>query len=223
MEHMIKYQRAKYHERCSVACKWSDEGKRMTQYARNVQVGIAETASKLHVEIIERNDPVYRARVQANTDSPFLCDVEVEINLSTHMAACPCFLYDEIGMTCSHVKALLLALNKTTNWASRRYHINTYKECYSAIVPSMTVAGKLSADETFLPPDWKRPAGRPSKKRKDRSTFRTTSKRECRACGGIGHYARSCNAPSTEYRYTKHKENAVAWCIAAEYKMVSEE
>jgi hypothetical protein len=132
-------------------------------------------------------------------------------------------MYDEVGITCSHIKAVLLAINKQTNWCSRRYHISTYMNSYSANIPSMVVSDRfLAVDETFIPPDWKRPAGRPAKKRKDRSYLLTLKSRECKACGCQGHYAISCTAPSTEFRYQKHKERAIEWCRIAEATMIAE-
>ena len=81
----------------------------------------------------------------------------------------------------------------------------------------MCVAGKLSADEHYCPPDYKRTAGQPSKKRKDCAEMRNTAtKRECKAYGNLGHFAISCPNPSTEYRYKKHKDKPLLWCKAWE-------
>ena len=81
-----------------------------------------------------------------------------------------------------------------------------------ATVPAMAIAGKLSVDETFLPPDFKKPAGRPQKKRKTAAVFASTKKKTCKACGSPGHFAKSCTQPSTEYRYNVHKKEAIQWC-----------
>jgi hypothetical protein len=63
-EYVLQYQRQKYQERHDLGCKWSEEGKQATEYLRLQQHKLAESASKLQVSIIERNDPIYRARVQ---------------------------------------------------------------------------------------------------------------------------------------------------------------
>jgi hypothetical protein len=67
MEHIVKYQRKKYHERYLNACKWSTEGKLITEYARDIQMKLADSAAKRDVEILESNHPVYRARVESST------------------------------------------------------------------------------------------------------------------------------------------------------------
>jgi hypothetical protein len=59
---------------------------------------------------------------------------------------------------------LLLALNGIDTITPKelmdtRYHLEMYKQSYSARVPAMTVTGKLSADETFAPPDYKSSGG----------------------------------------------------------------
>jgi MULE transposase domain len=222
IEHVLQYQREKYHERCLQACKWSDEGKRMTKYARDIQIELADKASRKTVQFLEQNHPIYRARVQAAQIAPLVGYVEVLVNLDAHYGECPCQYYDELGISCAHIKAVLLALNKTTTWCSRRYHIDSYKAAYSATIPSMVVGDKLSIDDTFAPPNFKKPAGRPAKKRKERRHFRTDKQRECQACGGFGHYALTCTAPSTEYRYYKHKDKAIRYCQSVQDKIQPE-
>ena len=65
--------------------------------------------------------------------------------------------------------------------------------CYS------TVNGKLTTDLSFVPGDHKTPAGRPAKKRIQLKARKTTIQKNCKACGGNGHFAKRCEAPSTEY------------------------
>jgi hypothetical protein len=118
---------------------------------------------------------------------------------------------------CSHTKALLLTLNKSSSWCSPRYHIDTYVQCYSANIRSMVLSGKLIADRNYVPPDYKKPAGRPTKKRKERSWVRSSSvSRICTACGQSGHMYTTCDAPSTQYRYKKHVSKAMKWCETQE-------
>jgi hypothetical protein len=135
------------------------------------------------------------------------------VDLSDRDGECPCRYYDEMGFSCVQIKALLLAINHTSTWCSRCFHIAIYKESYLATIPAMTLSGCLTAGETFFPPDYKHPAGRPPKKRKDRSWLQSTKvHRHCKACGGNGPFAKGCQAPNTQYRYESHKTKALSWC-----------
>jgi DnaJ-class molecular chaperone len=82
----------------------------------------------------------------------------------------------------------------------------------------MPLAGQLSADENFIHQDYKKPAGRPSKKRKERPYLQKTSvSRICTACGGSGQMYTTCTAPSMQYRYERHnKAKALEWCRTRE-------
>jgi tRNA/tmRNA/rRNA uracil-C5-methylase (TrmA/RlmC/RlmD family) len=183
IEHLVKYQSEKYHEGYSQACKYVTENKNTTEYCRNIQSRHADEASKCTVEVVESNHPFYRARVQSAFNAPITRYLEVTINVNRRSSTCPCSYSDEMGISCPHVKALLLQLNQTTTWCSTRYEINNYKESYSGRIPSMVVAAKLSVDETIAPPDYRRPAGRPAKKRKERSFVKKTNvQRECQVC-----------------------------------------
>jgi hypothetical protein len=172
IEHLVNYQRKKYHERYLIALQWSTEGKRLTQYAREIERRVADKASRKQVEFLETNYPFYRARVQSGIMHGQIGFVEVQINLDTRLVECPCQYFDEMGIACAHIKALLLALDKTTTWCHPRYSVECYRLSYSAIVPSMDVASLLSVDKSLAPPDFKRPAGRPAKKRTNRVYLR---------------------------------------------------
>ena len=144
--------------------------------------------------------------------------IEVTVNVDTFQSTCPCRKYNEDGLICAHVKALLLRLGcfgVGHQWYHKRYYTETFAASYQASVSAMCVSGKLNADVTCLPPDHKRSAGRPTKKRKERSSH-TNKSRQCKACGGDGHFAIACPFPSTEYRYNQHKERALKWCKANE-------
>jgi hypothetical protein len=188
-----------------------------TEYCRDLQVKLNDDASKRNVELLESNHPIYRARVESTFNASIVGYVEVVVDLDRRGCKCPCRHYEEIGIACAHVKALLLTLNRQSSWCDKRYGLSNYKESYNCSIPSMVVAGKLTVDETLTPPDFRRPAGRPAKKRKDRSFLKKTDVvRECKACGQTGHYAVSCTAPSTEYRYNRYRAGAVEWCRQAE-------
>jgi hypothetical protein len=217
LEHILQYQRQKFHDRHEQAKKWSDEGRLATEYLRQLQHGIADDASRKKVDIFYSEPPIYKGRVQVSTMAPLTGVVEVTINTEERLGYCPCRYQDEMGVNCSHTKALLLALNKASSWCSPRYHVTTYMDCYSADIPAMAMAGKLSTDETFIPPEYKKPAGRPTKKRKERPWLRKTSvRRLCTSCGSPGHFHSTCTTPSTEYRYNHHKQKAIAWCKKVE-------
>jgi hypothetical protein len=214
MEHLLDYQRSKqYLKRYREACKWFDKGKRITKYAREFTVRLAGFASKLQVDVLQRTDTEVRARVQVSRHSPLTGYVEDTVDLANQLCKCPCRFQDEMGINYVHTKAVLLSIGKTTSWCNPRYQIKTYKECYSVTIPTMTMFGKLNTDVTFIPPEYKRPAGRPSKNRKERTWMRKTDKQNmCHACGAPGYMAKKCTAPSTQFRYNLNKEKALKWC-----------
>jgi hypothetical protein len=49
IEHILQYQRDKYQERHDLGCKWSNKGKRATEYYRLKVFELSETASKRRV------------------------------------------------------------------------------------------------------------------------------------------------------------------------------
>jgi hypothetical protein len=112
IEAIIKYQRQKYHERYLQACKWSEEGKRLTPYARDIQVEIAGKASKRQVKVIQQSHPIYRGRVQSSYNATAVGYLEVLVDFERRFVDCPCLFTDEMGISCVHGKALLLALHK---------------------------------------------------------------------------------------------------------------
>ena len=120
IEHLIQCQRVKYLERSVQASKWSEQGKRLTEYARRINAHVAKEASKRRVEIIEQNHPIYCARVQSTFNAPIVGYLEVMVDVSRHSSKCPCQYTDEVGISCAHIKALLLALNKTAGIRSLR-------------------------------------------------------------------------------------------------------
>ena len=93
-----------------------------------------------------------------------------------------------------------------------QYWLSTQERVYGGEPPGLSVFGKLYKSQ-LLPPPYKRTAGRPKKKRGDRSVLRNEPKRVqlCGACGGPGHNESTCPHPSTEYRVNKHQKKADAW------------
>ena len=213
IEDIVSYQITKYSERKQLAAKWIDERKAIRPFAQAEEQRIGSLATKRNVQILEFQHPKYNARVSVQTGF-----VEVSIDCSRFELACPCKYHAETGLNCPHVKALLLHLDGIglgSSWINRRFHVETYSNSYGCELPSMCLAGQLEPNPNYCPPEFKRGVGRPGKKRKDRSAMRSTEvRRECKACGALGHFAMSCTQSSTEYRFYKHRKKALQWCKA---------
>ena len=216
---IVRYQQRKFSERKAIASKWEFEGKMLTNYCIEADSRFGAIANTRKVEFTTtRERPVYKALVSSGglAGDTTTC-IEVCVDIERKVATCTCKFYDEMGMQCYHVKAVLLKLESegasTKAWTDPFYHLDNYKKCYAAPIPTMAIGGKLKANDKFIPPDHRRPAGRPNKKRKERSHLRTTNvRRTCKACGEEGHFANTCTQPSTQYRYTSHKAKALEWC-----------
>ena len=129
----------------------------------------------------------------------------MQLDLSKHEEVLPC----------AHVKAVLLSIGRIglgRGWFHKRFHMETYQASYSAQVPGMCLAGKLQADSTFIPPEYKRSAGRPTKRCDGHHIV--TKPMTCHACGGEGHFAKGCPFPNTEYRY-KTKESCCSAVVCS--------
>lgn len=120
-------------------------------------------------------------------------------------------------MQCEHVLEVLhhcgLCLSDKW-WFSHRHHVATHAASY--ISPGLTPAGCLTPDKLLALPDCRRPAGHPSKKRKDHSCWnKTDGCNQCAACGALGHTHRSCGSPTTECRFNRFWGAAVKWAEEA--------
>jgi hypothetical protein len=221
VEALTEYQRKKYYKCQKQSKVWLQENRIITPYASFETENIAKEASKRCVEMIEYRHPMYRGRV--NVTDTTMAKVEVSVDVDTFESECPCKYREEHGRICQHIKALLLRIGgrhgTDTDWTHERYHVSTYVESYKASIPGMATAGKLRADINFGPPDHKRSAGRPSKKRKQ-SARKMDIKRKCKACGDLGHFESSCTNPSTEYRWTEHKDKVIEWCRKMEAQSI---
>lgn len=179
---------------------------------------MADMASERDVQLIQDNHPVCRARVSTAAAATLTNCIEVGVNVQVKSWNCPCQCRKEMGMNCHHAKALLLFLGmgvsgKDNEWCSDRHSVQCHKRSHTAETPGMTVAGKLTVDDGFAPPDCKRSAGRPAKKRKDQSHMRKPDTvRRCKACGDTGHFAIACESPSTEFQFGEHLSAAIQWC-----------
>lgn len=140
------------------------------------------------------------------------------MNANRQTVHCPCKLHKEEGKPCVHMKALTMQLAGASTpspegWCDQRCHTESCWRSYSAPMPGFLTAGRLKTDPDTAPPDHQRSAGRRSKKRKERSQLRTAAvRRECEACGHLGHFAGACTNPSTHCRCNQHKAKALLWC-----------
>jgi hypothetical protein len=78
IEHLVKYQREKYHERYLImACELIKDGMHTTNYCCDIQLNLADEASKRQVKVIELTYPTYKARVQSSFSAPIVGYLEV--------------------------------------------------------------------------------------------------------------------------------------------------
>ena len=214
---VVECQQQKCHERLEVGKTWLNEHKTLTAHALAQEAWIGDVATTKRVQMLESNHPVFRGKVSTgdgNLNSTNQC--EVSLNVQARTVKGPCLFCEETGMVCPHAKSIILQImqiNSPERWLDVRYHVSSHIETCSATIPSMCLAGKLKPDTSFVPPDYKQPAGRPKVKRRDRAHLRKTNvQRTCKACGGKGHFASTCTKPSTECRFGQFQEKAQKWC-----------
>ena len=192
--------------------------KLISDYAYNCYRKLTVEAIRRKVFItLDKEDAIHGKVSSGDPNSAIPKFVEVRVMLSEWEFHCPCMQFEEVGIPCVHVIALIRAKGKTLEsqwWFSERYHTSTYHNSYGAEVPPIALP-KLEVDLFYAPPDHKRPAGRPSKLRKDRSwSNKTSNQKQCSSCGVLGHFYTTCNAPSTQFRFENHYDRSVAWARA---------
>lgn len=125
------------------------------------------------------------------------------VNIGTR--SCSCREWQLYGIPCSHAVAALLSSRKNVHEYTERYFtVASYREAYSQ--PIHTVPDKndwskateaLSGDEARVvrPPKFRRPPGRPEKKRLcTEESNREKHTVHCSRCNQTGHYKRTCKA-----------------------------
>lgn len=125
------------------------------------------------------------------------------VNIGTR--SCSCREWQLYGIPCSHAVAALLSSRKNVHEYTERYFtVASYREAYSQ--PIHTVPDKndwskateaLSGDEARVvrPPKFRRPPGRPEKKRLcTEESIREKHTVHCSRCNQTGHYKRTCKA-----------------------------
>ena len=212
---LIEKSQAKYLSGYQKSVELLERKAAITDFAWNYHKKLAQEAIKRKVFITQEREDYYCGKVSTgNPNSPCPRFIQVIVIPTEQDSNCPCMFVQEEGMSCVHIIALLRKTGRSVNdkwWFSERFHTRTYHASYSAMVPTLALA-KLEADLLFVPPEYKKPAGRPAKQRKDRSHLnKTNNKHQCSSCGALGHSFRTCDRPSTQYRFENHYARAVAW------------
>ena len=187
----------------------------VTDCAHNHHRRLTKHAIRKKVFItLDREDAIHGKVSSGDPNSPLPKCLEVKVLPDEWESCCPCMLHQEEGIRCVHTIALMREKGKTLDgrwWFSQRCHVETHRASHSADVPAIAIP-KLDVDVPCGPPDHKRPAGRPTKARKDRSWMnKTTNKKRCSSRGVLGHFHTTCKAPSTQFRFENHYHKAVAW------------
>ena len=212
---IVQKMQTKYLAGQKQAAKWLAEKKEVTQYAYGEVTRQLKSAVRRDVILTTHDYPFIAGKVSTSDHCQLQNYLEVKMDAGDHDHKCPCRGWLETGLLCEHALALVHHCDLSpTNlwWFSQRYHVRVYYSSYKADIPALAPAGKLEPDIFFAPPDFKCPAGRPTKKRKDRSFFNKTDRLiQCTGCGGLGHNYRTCNAPSTEFQFRNNHDKAIAW------------
>ena len=223
---IIEKTQTKYLAGYPKAAKLLKDNNVVTEYAWNWHKKLVKGALKRKVFITQERDNYVCGKVSRESHSSFPRYIEVAADTEAIESNCPCMFYQENGMCCEHIIALLRKVFRNVRdrwWFAERYHVTTYHSCYIADVPTFAFE-KLEADIFFVPPEYKKPAGRPTKTRKDCSYLNKTSvQHQCSSCGGLGHSFRTCDRPSTQVRFENHYSKAVAWTRAFSTYDVTEE
>ena len=211
---IVEKTQAKYVSGYRKAIDLQKKGIEVTDYAWTHHKLLVKEAMKRKVFVTQEREDFFCGKVSTGRNSQYQRYVEVSVEPSTQESHCPCMFYQELGMRCHHIIALLRKNGQHVQdkwWFSKRYHTSTYLACYSASVPTLALR-KLQPDLFFTPPEYKKSAGRPAKLRKDRSHLNKTSKlNQCSSCGGLGHSYRTCKTPCTQFRFENHFAKAVEW------------
>ena len=214
---IIEKTQSKYLAGFKKASKLVQDNYVVTEFAWNCHKKLVKGALKRKVFITTEQEEFVCGKVSRGTNSSFPRYIEVAVNTEAIESNCPCMFYQENGLCCEHIIALLRKVGRQVQdrwWFSERYHVTTYLSSYSGSIPTFAF-DKLEADIFFVPPEYKKPAGRPTKMRKDRAHLNKTSvQHQCSSCGGLGHSSRTCDRPCTQFRFENHYDKAVAWTKA---------
>ena len=129
---------------------------------------------------------------------------------------CTCRVFQAQGFSCIHAtKVILYRRDSIQKYIDEAFKVDAYLKTYEngifpraaaenvEVIPTFHMPEgsedddtDLSSDENngLMPPNTRRPAGRPKKKRIRHSTEKETRPFKCGCCGALGHNRRSCSA-----------------------------
>ena len=123
--------------------------KLISDYAYNCYRKLTVEAIRRKVFItLDKEDVIHGKVSSGDPNSAIPKFVEVRVMLSEWEFHCPCMQFEEVGIPCVHVIALIRAKGKTLEsqwWFSERYHTSTYHNSYGAEVPPIALL-KLEVD-----------------------------------------------------------------------------
>ncbi|XP_059310574.1 uncharacterized protein LOC132061914 [Lycium ferocissimum] len=160
------------------------------------------TLSRRYQEMLSMNEyKSLRMRVEASTEYVYTVNDGPRrfiIDLKRKTCSCRMFQMDEIP--CSHAWAVLKSKNLTADaYCSELFKPNTVVNTYDVPIDPLPDDSEWNVpthilEEVVLPPRYKRPPGRPKKKRDKPLMELMIGKRRnaCSTCGRLGHNRRSC-------------------------------
>ncbi|XP_060182416.1 uncharacterized protein LOC132612091 [Lycium barbarum] len=160
------------------------------------------TLSRRYQEMLSTNEyKSLRMRVEASTEYVYTVNDGPRrfiIDLKRKTCSCRMFQMDEIP--CSHAWAVLKSKNLTADaYCSELFKSNTVVNTYDVLIDPLPDESERNVpthilEEVVLPPRYKRPPGRPKKKRDKPLMELMIGKRRnsCSTCRRLGHNMRSC-------------------------------
>ena len=109
--------------------------------------------------MLHSDEPHYRAKVATGIHSTLDGFIECMAVSDEQDSKCPCLFYQEEGMQCEHVIAMLHKAGLPVAdkwWFSQRFHVQTYLKSYGGDIPALAPAG--SSRKPFASTEMSRPA-----------------------------------------------------------------
>ena len=188
--------------------KWCSAKMVYTEWAEEKFKKDLVSSRDFTVRICEASENAFQADVTLNGESlvTYKCELRQGDN-GDAMMVCSCKQMWDIGRPCKHVVAAFRRAGDTAasphwnlrdeKWIGHKavYNVSHYVLQYSFPIPSIA-AGEVMEQRDLIP--WEVPvkAGRPKKRRM--KVGDGCKKRECSACGQLGHYASTCSKAVTK-------------------------
>ncbi|XP_060202697.1 uncharacterized protein LOC132631112 [Lycium barbarum] len=160
------------------------------------------TLSRRYQEILSMNEyKSLRMRVEESTEYVYTVnDGPRRFIIDLKRKTCSCRMFQMDKIPCSHAWAVLKSKNLTADaYCSELFKPNTVVNTYDVLVDPLPDESEWNVpthilEEVVLPPRYKRPPGRPEKKRDNPLMELMIGKRRnaCSTCGRLGHNRRSC-------------------------------